>query len=349
MRRALSRISILSLIAAAGSFGQRVSPMRTGPVEEMTQHMCRHPAPPPAGSILFRDPLDALEFRFPAALQAQGFTFTNRFCTTGYLTRGEAIQVRVAVSANSVQPAVNASGDVGHTTEKLNNLQWDNYAGPETAEACTLWQHEQVCIFGTYDSSHKVSPALRDAVRNIESTLVFTGIAGRLDAKIAALRPGDRFCGLTVRRVLTRERIEHHPNPNRFTVNSYGAVDFAGTLTLRGSIEDDSTPNSPGIWSFGPDKDSSIPIFAEQGLGRGIELRNRRFFEHEIRRLTRPPNPGFDSLTENDSITVVLKNVAVAYRSPENFSTMEADLVSMTRTPPTPGTTQHSPAPTSGH
>jgi hypothetical protein len=327
----------LSLALGTSASSQCIPPKPSFPVEEPHPWVCGiHPEPPPSGSSIFEDPIDAIRFQYPSALVPAVLEFSNRPCTISYLHSGEAIMVAIGVSARDQPSAMSYDDNAVHETKEFNHLKWENYTTPGGVEDCTESQHEQVCIRG-FDTSteHRVSKGLLDAVAQMESTFVFTDISRRLDFEIAALKPGSRFCGLPVKRVVLPEKLDRREKKPTFAINSYGVVKFDGTLALNGSIENNSTMNSPMEPDFDPDtgEASNLPLFPGQAIQYGIEFRNASFYDRELRRLTSSPNPDLDEFEREEvTVTVVIKNLSVAYRPLGCCSTIQADLISMSRT-----------------
>jgi len=310
---------------AIGSACQCALPPDSSPFYS-TGYVCRFHESPASGTTAFNDPLDGFRFEYPAALQHTGLHFANGPCAAP-LRLGENVDVEVSVVPAYQDPIL--PGDVEAGVQQQDDLLWHHYADHDLVEDCTWSEHEQVCIEARAAAwKAGLSPALIDAEQKIRSTLAFTGLPQRLDSRIAALKPGDQFCGLKVSRVITRQMAEENPKAYRAVFRTWGAVQFAGTITFHGSVDDDGTPNSGPIFDFYPDSDTA-PLFPGQTLDRGIQFRNPSAFDREIDRLTAPPRPNLD---DQGHFTVVVRNPVSTFRPMGDPSTVTGWLVSMTRT-----------------
>jgi hypothetical protein len=168
-------------------------------------------------------------------------------------------------------------------------------------------------------------------MHEIESTFVFSDAADRLDAKIAAVKIGDRFGKLRVRRVVTM-KMEDRDLRRSYSV-SYGEIHFDGYLRLVGTMENTGTRLS-SLWEFSQD--------AEKGSQARFELRlpfdpggdplDRFEFNNGGligQRLAKLPHSPYESAGEQRG-SIVVKNITVFfYPESEMGPFVTADLVSM--------------------
>lgn len=298
------------------------------------RRMCNSSAPTAPGSSFFNDSMDGWHFEFPAAVERNGesLQFDNGPCGDSYLHSGEGISVEVRLQTRYQDPAVGLEPNAEKETRESDAVVWHTFRTDGSIVACTFRDEEQVCIKGSDTSpAHHISPNLVAAVRQMQSSFAYSNFPPRLDSRIAALRIGDRFTGdLTVRRVVSRQLADQHPKEYPQLLSSYGAVDFAGTVSIHGVIEDDSTMNSPGLLDFYPDSRSplSLPLFEAQSIQFGIRFRNSGFYRQELNRIW-PPNER-DS-ADQPNFTVVVKNISISYGTYGCCATIHADLVSITQ------------------
>ena len=324
---------LVAFIQCAAS-GQTAPPPKTRTAKVFPGFNCQVPEPPAAGSTLYQDKMDGFEFSYPAYLHSDGasLAFDDGPCFRSFHPN-EVIVFRVNLPPAFEEPEQVRFGekDTSVETQVINRLKWVKYSSRGQADDCTFLNHEQVCIHGgVIPYGGELSPALLKAMQEMESTFAFTAASSRLDARIAAVRAGDRFGGLTVRRVVTRAMEDR--NPKRSYSGSYGEIYFTGSLKLVGSIENDGTSHS-ALWEFFPDgEDSSqgrvdlkLPFDAGKELLDRIELDGGLDVGKQMARL--PPSP-YGSAAERP-VTIVVRNIAAYFSPGPGQSLIRASLVSM--------------------
>lgn len=128
--------------------------------------------------------------------------------------------------------------------EELNGVRWIVYRTSSGAIGYyTYRDHIAIDIEGVPSVvTKKLSDDELRAIRGMASTLEFTKLSKRMDHRIAALKAGDQFGKLTVQKVITRATA--NGNRRKYWENPLGEVDFAGTLTLTGVLDNNQTMNS---------------------------------------------------------------------------------------------------------
>jgi hypothetical protein len=267
---------------------------------------------------LYEDKKDGFQFKYPSFLyQDYAYHILNiRPCN-------DLINVEVSLSAVDPKPDPHLGNDVTVETQVVNNLKWVHYSSLDGAQYCANWSHEQVCFkLSTWVKEKPLSSAIIEAMQVIESTFVFS-LPDRMDSRIATAKMGDKIGSLRVRRVITREMAEL--NPKKYGDGYYGRIDFTGTLTLTGSMEDFRTMNSGPDWEFSCDGASCTRLpfgLGEDTLSRVIFTRWSTLAD---RQMSHAPPPRFGSL----DVTIVVKNLSVTSYPGQGASFANADLVSM--------------------
>jgi hypothetical protein len=130
------------------------------------------------------------------------------------------------------------------SVQEINGITWITYRTSSGAVGYYIYRdYEAVDIEGVPSVVTKtVSEAEVQAIRKMASHFAFSDPSTRMDAKIAMLKVGDRFGKLTVSRVVTRAKA--NGNRKEYRENPLGEVDFRGTLTLTGTLENNQTMNS---------------------------------------------------------------------------------------------------------
>lgn len=289
---------------------------------------CRLPQYPIPGLRLYVDEVDGFQFKYPSALHTDGSSlqFESEMCVN-FFHLGEGIRLEVSLPSSFQRPLWGEGTGVSVEKQSFNQLDWFNYedARNSSAEYCTYWKHEQVCISGGDTSGeHRLSSNLIRTMHEMESTLVFAGVSDRLDSKIAAVKVGERFGSLTVRRVLTMGMKDRSTNSDE---GYYGKIYFTGTLTLVGEIDNVGTMNSGSHWVFLPDSEKGPPIPFDLGkdLLDRLEFNNGSFVNDQMSRIPQSPQgPAVEP-----EITIVVRNVAAIFYPQGGESHVSADLVSM--------------------
>jgi hypothetical protein len=329
----LSAMLMLSICSAAA--GQNKPPESNEEWPVVHSPGCRISKFPLPGLSTFVDKVDGFQFKYPSALRldAPSLLFVNTPCVE-FFGRYENIQLVISLpdAFESPIPDYNKDAFVGKIV--FNQLEWVNVVdqGLERATYCTYWKHEQVCIRGNSDSSpRRLSYNLMRTMHEIESTLVFTDAANRLDAKIAAVKVGDRFGKLRVRRVVTMEMEDR--DPRRSYSGSYGEIHFDGYLRLVGSMENTGTRLS-SRWEFSQDDEGSSQTRVELRLpfdpGRDpldhIEFNNAYPIGERLAKF--PPSP--DGPAVEQRVSIILRNIVAIFYPVNNIGPfVRADLVSM--------------------
>lgn len=290
MLRSMVLTAAVSLTPCCLAAGQSGLPPEGPPVIDLPAINCRAPVPVPvpSGTKSFEDDLTGIRFEYPAylGLNASWLNFDNPPCGKPFSFGGD-IQIRVSLPAKYVVPFYGDPGAVTIETRELKGLDWRHYRTQSDARFCTFAHDEQVCIFAADTSpKHMLPEAAVEAMRTIEGSFIFTDPQNRMDTKIAAMKVGDKVGYLTIRRVVTRAMARRDPKmylAGRY--ESFGEVDFAGTLKLTGSIEDIGTMNSPGQYRILPDSENGprLPFNLEQNLGSRIAFGYPRGLENAIK------------------------------------------------------------------
>jgi hypothetical protein len=148
------------------------------------------------------------------------------------------------------------------SSEEINGASWITYrTSSGSVGYYTYRDYEAVDIEGVPSVVTKVvSKAEVQAIRKMASHFAFSDPSTRMDSKIAMLKIGDRFGKLTVSRVVTRAAA--NGNRKEYWENPLGEVDFSGTLTLTGTLENNQTMNSGpdyAVSAFSPGTYSELP------------------------------------------------------------------------------------------
>jgi len=295
---------------------------------------CQAPDPPAAGSTLYQDKVDGFEFMYPSFLHSDdsSLVFDDGPCSKSFHPN-EVIVFRISLPPAYEEPEAVRFGekDTSVETQVVNRLKWVKYSSRGQADDCTFSNHEQVCIHGgAIPNGGELSPALVKAMQEMESTFAFTVASSRLDARIAAVKAGDRFGSLTVRRVVTMAMEDR--NPKRGYSGTYGEIYFTGSLKLVGSIENDGTMHS-ALWEFFPDGEdgSQTTVDLKLPFDPGKELLDRIEFKGGLdvgeRMAKLPPSP--NGTAAEQPVTIVVRNIAAIFNPGAGQSVVRADLVSM--------------------
>jgi hypothetical protein len=330
-----SLAAVLMLAICGGAIAQSVppEPNEEWPVEHSPG--CRTLNFPLSGLSTFVDKVDGFQFKYPSALHSDGpRVFVNADCVE-FLHQYEGINLEVSLPSVFQSPVPGYKQDAFVGKMVLNQLEWLNVVdqGLERATYCTYWKHEQVCIRGNTESRpRRLSYNLMRTMHEIESTLVFTDAADRLDAKIAAVKIGDRFGKLRVRRVVTMEMEDRDPG-RRYYSGSYGEIHFDGNLRLVGSMEDAGTRRS-SHWVFSQDDEegSQTKVELQLPFDPGGDPLDRIEFNNAYpigERLAKfPPSP--DGPAGEQRVSIVLRNIVVIFYPASDMGPLvTADLVSM--------------------
>jgi len=283
---------------------------------------CSKMLPRAEGVKSFEDDLIGIRFEYPAylILNEDSLSFTEPPCGASSAFGG-GIRIEVTLPKSYAEPLYDRNRTVIETNV-LNALAWRQYTSASSVRMCTFAHGEQVCIFDESQREHQVPDTAIEAMKRIEASFAFTDPAKRMDARIASMKVGERYRGLTVRRVITRQMAMRDPKKYWFAVGhgGFGEIYFDGTLSLRGSIEDAGTGLSPGQYRASPDSEDGpqLPFYLDRNLGLGIVLH----YPPALRNKLRNVNP-------NSDLIIVLKNIRAAFGPLGGESLVEADLVSV--------------------
>jgi hypothetical protein len=301
-------------------------PRPSGEVTAIQPIDCNQLQAASAGTKTFQDELTGFRFEYAAylTLDESDLSLADRPCgnppNSHFL-----IQIEVSLPVHYREPFYSSQVTVSTTSE--HGIEWKQYAAPSEVRMCTFAMGEQVCIFAETPPEHRVPDAASEAMKQIEATFAFTDPSKRMDARIASMKVGERYRGLKVRRVVTREMARRDPKkyPLAAGYGGFGEIDFAGALTLRASIEDIGTALSPGQFRASPDSEGGpqLPFDLDRNLGSGIVLYYPPTLENKLREAD--PNGDF---------IIVLKNIRAAFGPLGGESLVEADLVSVTSASP---------------
>jgi hypothetical protein len=323
----LSAMLMLSICNAVVGQNGPPTPEEEWPVVNTGCRVSNFPSP---GLSLYVDKEDAFQFKYPSALKTEdsSLQFENWTCVD-FFHSGEGVRLEVSLPSSLQGPVWGHGENVVVEKRAFNQLDWVNYTDTRSGSAsyCTYWKHEQVCIFGADTSrEHRLSENLMRTMREIESTFVFTDISGRLDNRIAAVKVGQRFGNLRVRRVITSETTGRIPKEFE-DYEPYGEIDFSGYIRLTGYLENRHTMNSGPYWSFDPDTKSNFLLSCalDKNLQFQVEFNNGGFVGQQIDRLG---SQEYGSVEEK-VVTVVVKNVSVFFLPMGGPSSVSADLVSI--------------------
>ncbi|HEY2857466.1 MAG TPA: hypothetical protein VGJ21_03570 [Terracidiphilus sp.] len=308
----------LALASAALVTAQTARPDPTRAVD------CQNPPPVDSSHTAFADENSGFRFEYPAYLELETGTLSFRNPECGHPFQfGGNIRIEVTLPRAYEKPFY-PQNRVRVDRQDINGLHWENFfADDGQVEFCVYSSGEQACIvaFDT-SSAHRIPPAAIDAMRVIESSFVFTDPSRRMDAKISAIRVGDRYGTLTVRRVASREEVRRSPRAYIGSApDSFGEVDFSGELKLKARIEDFRTMNSPSDRCAQPDDDAlpQLPLGLGRNRWKGIQL-------------TIPPRLAGQLRTANDPNTMlVLRNIRASIGPAGGWSEAYADLAGFAR------------------
>jgi hypothetical protein len=319
--------AIVMFFLACVAVGQSVSPEPTGRTPVVHAIDCSHPEPWDGGFTLYQDKVDGFHFMYPSILNREAsLVFTDQPCGN-FFHSGEIINMEVNLPSAYMEPVVSQyrrDSGVSVATQVYNQLKWVTYSAPGWVESCTFWNREQVCIYGgMHPPVGQISDAVLNSVHEIVSTFVIHP-SDRLDSRIAAVKVGQQYGRLKVRRVVTKEMKDR--TLGKYSYGSYGEVDFTGTLTLVGTMEDDGTMNSGPHWIFYTDFEdvSQWPFDLGRELLGSIEFNNGYLVRKQLDKI--PPS-AFSAA--EPVLTVLVKNIAVVFYPEGSRSIVTADFVSM--------------------
>jgi len=261
---------------------------------------------------------DGFQLKYPSFLQFNGLEFRN-------LGGDDFITIYVSVASANPKPYLKLGKNMPVSVKKqtFNHLNWVNYSYSGGARYCAYRNYELLCIEGTAVGApgKQLSRVVLATMQEIESTLIFTDVSFRMDSKIAALKIGDRFGSLSVGRVVTRSMADG--NRKKYWENPFGEVDFNGSLTLTGYIENNQSMNSGPDWVIGPDSEScaSLPqvghlIDFDKCQGIEIHFNNEDFVNQQVNRYR-----------DGKQFTVVVSNLSEIYYPAGGPPYVRADLV----------------------
>jgi len=322
---------LMFFICAAGA-GQSEPPdaSKEWPVPHSSS--CKTTDYPLPGLTPYVNKVDGFQFKYPSALKTEGSSleFENWTCVN-FFHADESISMEVTLPALYQEPFQARGRGVSVDTRIFNQLKWMSYSAPGWATDCTFWKREQVCIQGGAVPSHgPLSDEIVKAMREIESTFVFS-ISDRMDSKIAKVKVGDRFGNLRVSRVVTREMAERNPRRSYAGSHvSYGEIDFIGSVSMKGGLEDFRTMNSGPDWLFSPDAEISSLLSCNlcKDLPFHVEFTNDDFGVEQNGRV-RSRRFGPISYSYAANFSVVVNNISVIFSPGRSPSVVRANLVSI--------------------
>lgn len=289
---------------------------------------CSKLPPPSQGIKTFEDDLTGIRFDYPAylTLDETDLSFKDPPCGKPF-TVAPGIRIEVSLPENYREPFYADRSGLTIETKTLNGLEWKHYTAASDVRMCTIANGEQVCILAADDTlqQRRVPEAAIEAMNKIEASFAFTDPAKRMDAKIAALKAGERVGTLTVRRVVTRAMIRKDPKKYEAgNYESFGEVDFDGEVTVDGAIEDIGTMNSRGQFRIFPDSDNGpqLPLDVDGNLGPGFVFDYPPKLESEVRKCSDDVNEGY---------VFLLKHLRVIVGPRTGGSEVRADLVSISK------------------
>lgn len=248
----VTRISLHLLIVTIGAYGQNAPTTSTARVDHVID--CIDHPDPDLTPVRYVDRDDGIEFSYPAVLfadQTQHY-FQDTSCGR-VLQNSESVHFAVTLAAHAPHPFTQLWQGDEISTESLGGQQWTVSTRPGHLQACTYAYEEQVCFEGRRWSPDPLSSGVVQTIHQMMSSLVFHP-SMRMDAQIAALKVGQKFGPLTIRRILDRPALVAAAKSGDDT-RSYGQIEFTGTLTWNGDFENDGTMNSGPDWEFSPDFD----------------------------------------------------------------------------------------------
>ena len=278
----------------------------------------------------FEDELTGIRFQYPAyiSLNTCSLLFENPPCGIPFAFGGN-IGVKVSLASRYQAPVYVRPESVAVEAREVNGLEWNQYRTRDGRQVqfCTFADGEEVCIFaGDTSPKHHLPQAAVDAMEEIEATFGFTDPALRMDAKIAAIKIGEKVRALKVRRVITREMMEQ--DPGRYEASKshpFGELDFEGELRLKATIQDIGTMNIPGQYRIFPDREAGpqLPFYIDRNLAQGINFNYPPALKRELIEIGHGQH----------DLIVTVKNIHAIFGPIGGGSSMSADLVSVEKTP----------------
>jgi hypothetical protein len=312
--RALRFLTVMVSIGCS-ALGQSGAPGRSGPETGTGQVRDDVKA---ENLTTYEDKEDGFQLKYPSFLQFNGLEFRN-------LGGNDFVTIQVSVASVDPKPYLKLGKNVPVSVKKqvFNHLKWVNYSYLGGATYCAYRNHELLCMEGVAVGApgKQLSSVVLGAMQEIESTLIFTDVSFRMDSRIAALKIGDRFGGLRVGRVVTRSMADG--NRKKYWENPFGEVDFNGSLTLTGYIENNQSMNSGPDWVISPDPESCAllpqvghPIDFAEYQGFEIHFNNEDFVEQQVSRYR-----------DGKQLTIVVNNLSEIYYPAGGLPYIRADLV----------------------
>lgn len=198
------------------------------------------------GLATYSNPAGGYAFQYPAflAIGPYGVTLRNP-------GNNDRIDFRIQLSSSDPQTyrSLVSQFHASVAKEAVNGVTWLTVALPQGGQVYYQYANGEAILVEGWSQSVKgtFSDDGMQTLKQIVSTFTFLGISERIDHKIAAVKPGDKFNNLTVSYVSTK--------------NLPGEVSFTGQLPIVGTISNEQTMNSGPAWTIHPaaSAESAIP------------------------------------------------------------------------------------------
>lgn len=198
------------------------------------------------GLATYSNPAGGYAFQYPAflAIGPYGVTLSNP-------GNNDRIDFRIQLASSDPQTyrSLVSQFHASVAEEAVNGVTWLTVALPQGGKLYYQHASGEAIEFQGWSQSLKgtFSDDGTQVLKQIVSTFTFLDISERIDHKIAAVKPGDKFNNLTVSYVSTK--------------NLPGEVSFTGQLPIVGTISNEQTMNSGPAWTIHPaaSAESTIP------------------------------------------------------------------------------------------
>jgi hypothetical protein len=300
-----------------GSAAEDKTAVREEPQPKSNPYVTITRAPKP-DTMIYEDHWNALRFEYPSFLRLNDLGL-------GFRNAGDSNVIALYAEFSSTDPKGYEElrkywPSVSFSKEIINGIPWVRYSAPGGAGYYFYRNYEEIAIEGVVEGNPRkpLSAAELAAMREIVDSLTFTSKESRMDFRIAAVKVGAKYGSVRVSRVVTRAMA--NGNRQKYWTNPAGEVDFSGTITLSGYIDNEQTMNSGPAWTLGRIEAGdcaklpqiAYPISCSQLTNLQIFLTNADFIQQQFAKRT----------SEDEELTVVIDDLAeVFYGSgPPSFS-----------------------------
>jgi len=185
---------------------------------------------------------------------------------------------------------------ISFSKEIINGMPWVNYSSADGTGYFLYRENQQVEIAGVVSGYPRKPLSLDElaALRQIVSTFRLTPESSRGDFRIAAVKLGKQYGSLRVSKVITRATA--NGNRRRYWSNPAGEVDFSGSISLTGYIDNRQSMNSGPAWTLAVIKPAdcaklpqvAYPVDCGPLTELGILLTNSDFIQQQFENRTPP-------------------------------------------------------------